>query len=71
MHIEIDLTEDDPGLAPGDGTLPDPSIITDDGDIVLQFADAHIRMSYFQFDRMLDRMNAWRDAIPSEPSSAL
>ena len=68
MRAEIDLTEDDPGISPGDGNLPQPSIISDDGDILIQFSDVVIRVSYSQFDRILESMNAWRNAIgPEEP----
>jgi hypothetical protein len=71
MRVEIDLTEDDTALSPGDGLLPEPTLISDDGDILLRLADTSIRMTHSQFERILGGMNAWWDAIPSEPSATL
>lgn len=71
MRVEIDLTEADTALSPGDGSLPEPALICDDGDIVLTLADTSIRMTHSQFERILGGMNAWWDAIPHDPSGTL
>ena len=66
MRIVIDLTEDDTALSPGDGTLPDKTVICDDDDIVVSMRDTSIRMTHAQFENLLSQMNQWWNAIPGD-----
>ncbi len=61
MKTTIDLTED--ASFPEGDELP-PSVLTDDGDTVLTFGDVSVRMTCLQFQRVLDAMNAWMNALP-------
>ena len=65
------LTENDPGPEPGDGHLPEPAVIHEDGDILIDLGEATLRMAYSQFERMLEKMNAWYNHIPAVPSANL
>lgn len=71
MRAEIDITEDDSAYPFGDGSMPEPSIITDDDSIVLRLADVSIRMTYSQFDGIVEKMNEWRNSIPADSSCQL
>lgn len=62
MRIVVDLT--DGASFPNGDELP-PSVILDDGDVVVVFGDAEIRMTNAQFDRFLDAMNAWMSSLPA------
>jgi hypothetical protein len=68
VHVEIDITDDDPRSAygPGEGAMPDPSVLMDDGDILLTLGAVTLRMTYAQFDRLMDKANEWRQAVPAE-----
>lgn len=68
MRTEIDITDDDPRSAygPGEGTMPDPAVLMDDGDILLIIGAVTLRMTYAQFDRLLDKVSEWRQAVPAE-----
>ena len=67
MRTVVDISE--PGAAYGDDArLPDPTVITDDGDIVLCFGDVEIRMTLGQFEDLYQGMRTWRRSIPAVPS---
>lgn len=65
-HITVDLTEDDPRYPIGDGLMPEVATIADAGHIAITFGETEIRMTYSQFDRFVERINAWRDAVPAD-----
>lgn len=70
MIVIFDITEDDQ-YGHGRGTLPDNTIICDDGDVMLKFGDVAIRMSYGQFDTIIDGCVAWRESVPAEDQRVL
>jgi hypothetical protein len=62
MRVELDLTEDDTSEPPGDGSMAfEPKITNESEDMILELGDVHLRMTYGQFDKLVDLMVAWRE----------
>ena len=57
--IVIDITDEDPGYPIGDASMPEPAVVVDDMEIILTLGPVELHMTYGQFDKMLERMNAW------------
>jgi hypothetical protein len=64
MRVVIDLCpEGDPH---GAAKLPTPTVLRDDGEIVLCFVDTEIRMSYGQFEDLFEGMREFREGTTGE-----
>lgn len=62
MRTEIDISEPEGSY----GTrLPHPTVLTDDGDIVLSFGDVALRMTYAQFDELYCAMRKRWESVPT------
>jgi hypothetical protein len=66
MRTTIDVSE--PGGDYTGAQLPDPTVISDDGDIVLCFGDVELRMNYSQFEDLFEGMTRFRNASPPTAS---
>lgn len=63
----VDLTEDDPGAqSGGEPQMPDIATIADVGHISITLGETEILMTYGQFDRFVERINAWRESVPAD-----
>lgn len=60
MRTIIDLTEDETGPPPGDGTLPEIGINCDD-EIEISIGLIELKMTFSQFENLRQRMNAWHN----------
>jgi hypothetical protein len=57
MRAVIDIT--DAAGGPFGDALPDPSIVFEDSDVVLQFGDVEWRMTIGQFDQIFNALTNW------------
>lgn len=62
MRTEIDISE--PEGCDG-ARLPHPTVLHDEGDIVLSFGEVALRMTYSQFDEMFTAMRKVWEVVPS------
>lgn len=65
MRTCIDISDEDGPYPFGNGKMPDYAVIQDDMNIVICMGDTELRMTYAQFDHLMDKANAWRESIPA------
>lgn len=68
MRTTIDLTDSD---LRRQGGFPDPSIISDAGDIRIVFSDVEIQMTYEQFFVFYEKVKSWHESVGSPESMVI